>query len=90
VPDPEFVIVPVLLTEVPDKVIPFEIELLLLSIKFPVPEISADIVNNATPDALLLTKVVPPDATVIAVVVIFVVKVTSVLTVSSSSTTTTA
>ena len=66
--DPEFVIVPVLLTEVVDKVILSAVALLFCKIKFPVP-VTPPVTVRAPP--VVLIKVVPPDATVIAVVVIF-------------------
>ena len=56
-PVPEFVIVPTLLIDVPDKVIPEAVELLLFRIKLPLPLAPPDNVNNAVP--LLFVRVVP-------------------------------
>ena len=63
--DPELVIVPVLLTEVVDKVILLADPLLFCKIKFPVP-VTPPVTVSALP--VVLIKVVPPDATVIAFV----------------------
>ena len=69
-PDPEFIIVPVLLTEVPDKVILLGVALLFCKIKFPIPvPVTPPVTVRAPP--VVLIKVVPPDATVSAAVVIF-------------------
>ena len=57
-PVPEFVIVPVLLTDVPERVIPLAVELLLFSIKLPVPVAPPEAVSIFVP--LLLVRVVPP------------------------------
>src|SRR3982751_1588346 len=61
-PLPEFVIVPMLLIEFVDNVIPFAVELLLFKIKLPVPLAPPLNVNNALP--VLLTNVVPLPLTV--------------------------
>ena len=53
--------VPVLLTEIPDKVILSAVALLFCKIKFPVPD-TAPLTVSAPP--VVLTKVVPPVATV--------------------------
>jgi len=58
--------VPVLLTAVVEIVIPASVELLLLSMRLPVPLIPPDTVNIAPPE--LLVSVVPPELTVIALV----------------------
>ena len=61
-PLPELVIVPVLLIDVPDKVMPAAVALLLLSTRLPVPLAPPDNVNNLVP--LLLVSVVPLELTV--------------------------
>src|SRR5262249_57730191 len=65
-PLPLFVIVPMLLTEVVDNVMPLAIELLLLSTKLPVPLTPPDTVSSDEPLALLFVSVVPPLFTVSA------------------------
>src|SRR5262245_54605195 len=67
-PLPLLVMVPVLLTEVVDNVMPLAIALLLLSTRLPVPVTPPDTVSNALPLALLFVSVVPPLFTVSAVV----------------------
>lgn len=60
-PEPELVMVPVLLRDVDDMVIPLAVVLLLSRIKLPEPLILPETVNNAV---LLLVKVVPEALTV--------------------------
>ena len=67
-PEPEFVIVPELFTEVVVSVMPAAVALLLLRIKFPVPVTPPDTVKTEVP--AVLVRVVPPLATVRAVVLI--------------------
>src|SRR5215470_14374228 len=69
-PLPLLVIVPVLLTEVVDNVMPLAIALLLLSTRLPVPVTPPDTVSSALPLALLFVSVVPPLFTVSALVLI--------------------
>ena len=66
VPVPVFVMLPVLLIEVPDNVTPLAMELLLFSVRFPVPMAPPDKVSNAAPLLLLFVRVVPPELTVSA------------------------
>src|SRR5262249_28943246 len=65
-PLPLFVIVPMLLTEVVDNVMPLAIELLLLMTRLPVPVTPPDPVSSDEPLALLFVSVVPPLFTVSA------------------------
>lgn len=67
-PVPEFVTVPVLFTLVVERVIPASVELLLFSMRLPVPVVPPDTVRSFVP--LLLVRVVPPLFTVMAVVLI--------------------
>ena len=69
-PEPELVMVPALLTEVVERVIPAAIELLLLRMRLPVPLIPPETVKSALPLELELVRVVPPLFTVKAVVLI--------------------
>ena len=55
---PEFVTVPMLFTDVADRVIPLAMALLLLSTKLPVPVTPPDRVSSEVPLMLLLIKVV--------------------------------
>ena len=64
VPLPELVIEPVLLTLVPERVIPLAIALLLSSVRLPVPPTPPVNVNKLEPLALLLVSVVPLPFTV--------------------------
>ena len=65
-PVPEFVMVPVLLTVAPERVIPLAIELLLFRVRLPVPLTPPVRVSNDEPLALLFVRVVPPPFTVSA------------------------
>src|SRR5262245_1147067 len=65
-PLPLLVIVPMLLTEVVDNVMPLAIELLLLMTRLPVPVTPPDTVSTDKPLALLFVSVVPPLFTVSA------------------------
>ena len=65
-PLPELVIVPVLLTEAEEIVIPLAVELLLLITRLPVPVMPPVTERFAVLPLWLLTSVVPPLFTVIA------------------------
>lgn len=69
-PEPELVIVPVLLTLVVERVMPLVIVLLLLSTNLPEPVMPPDTVSTLVPLELLFVRVVPSLFTVIAAVLI--------------------
>src|SRR6266446_5189063 len=69
-PVPELVIVPVLLTLAPERVMPLAIELLLLRTRLPVPVTPPVKVSSDEPLALLFVRMVPPLFTVRAPLIV--------------------